>query len=593
MNSASFFAGLKTLWRVMALTWAAMLLTALVSSAATAQSTVPVVMEGEALIGTAQASDGQFARQEMAGFGADWSGNAQLFWGARQPGAQLRLNLNLPAAGLYEVRVFLTVAPDFGIAEIMLAGQGLVSFDGYNDRVALREATLGKLQLAAGPQELHLRVTGKSGQSTGYFMGIDRVELQAAGATVSPALARALTLRKSLDSTSVTPPSSPGIPQSTIPPPPPAAPPPPPPAEPPIPPEPPSSPGIPQSTIPPPPPAAPPPPPPAAPQSVEPWTTQDVIDSHIDVSAQYGLMRMLAGEPEERIVGSNILSAVKDKTLGGIYQEDQQVPALRAQASGYGWWQILPKSAAGVKVDSTCMTDPASKAPIIVMRKKAETNPIAYDQALQDAWYDCGLPPAPVRPYAKTLPDKQPAAKATRCAAPGAETQLVVGLTHTASKAAEGSAIAGAQVVIEGQSTTIAQATDANGFAYFDLPAGGLYLVTVQRVPGASGPMASNRTVDVLPQCTTWTNFVFAEASSADPCEKVQQQWEDCVSPEVKKGNNDCNATFIKSDSACDHEPECEKWVKTHYDECMQVLKDEVASCRAKLPKQTICTSGG
>ncbi len=219
MNSASFFAGLKTLWRVMALTWAAMLLTALVSSAATAQSTVPVVMEGEALIGTAQASDGQFARQEMAGFGADWSGNAQLFWGARQPGAQLRLNLNLPAAGLYEVRVFLTVAPDFGIAEIMLAGQGLVSFDGYNDRVALREATLGKLQLAAGPQELHLRVTGKSGQSTGYFMGIDRVELQAAGATVSPALARALTLRKSLDSTSVTPPSSPGIPQSTIPPP--------------------------------------------------------------------------------------------------------------------------------------------------------------------------------------------------------------------------------------------------------------------------------------------------------------------------------------------------------------------------------------
>ena len=145
----------------------------------------------------------------------------------------------------------------------------------------------------------------------------------------------------------------------------------------------------------------------AQPESPEPWTTQDVIDSRIDVSAQYGLMRMLSGGPEERVVGSHILSSVKNGTLGGIYQEDQQVPALRAQASGYGWWQILPRSDAGVKLDSKCMTDPASRAPIIVMRKKAETNPVAYDQAMQVAWYSCGLPAAPVRPYEKTLPNKQ------------------------------------------------------------------------------------------------------------------------------------------------------------------------------------------
>jgi hypothetical protein len=553
MNSERFFAGFFALLSVAALT------IALVASEAMAQTTAPVVVEGEALLGTAQASDGQVLRQEMTGFGNGWSGNAQMFWGVRQPGAQLRLNPILPSAGLYEVRVFFTVAPDFGIAEISLGGQGLISFDGHNNSVALREANLGQLQLAAGPQALQLRVTGKSGMSTGYYMGIDRVEFRPAGADIAQAATRMLTARNA----ATTPSSSPPAPPTSPVPPPPQ------------------------------PPTSPPPVPTPLPENLEPWTTQDVIDSRIDVSAQYGLMRMLAGEPEERIVSSHILSAVKDKMLGGIYQEDQQVPALRAQASGYGWWQILPRSEAGGKVDSKCMTDPASKAPIIVMRKKAETNPVAYDKALQDAWYACGLPSSPVRPYAKTLPNKQPVGKTTRCATPNPTTLLVVGLERRASKGADGSAVAGAKVVVEGQGTAISTITNAWGFSYFDDLPGGLYLVTVQGFSGASGPSAINRTIDVLPNCTNLAWFEFTEKSSVDPCEKADQQWQDCNSPEIKKGVNDCNETFIKSDSACEDEPECEKWVKANYDECLQVLKDEIAACRAKLPKQLVCSSEG
>lgn len=298
---------------------------------------------------------------------------------------------------------------------------------------------------------------------------------------------------------------------------------------------------------------------------------------------------MLAGEPQERIVGSNILSAVKDKTLGGIYQEDQQVPALRAQASGYGWWQILPKTPVGAKADSKCMTDPATKAPIIVMRKKAETNPVAYDMALQDAWYGCGLPPVPIRPYAKTLPNKQPVAKATRCTTPNELTYLAVSLERQASKGAEGSVVAGAKVVVEGQGTAISNSTDAYGMAYFDLQVGGLYLVTVQGGPGAGGPIASNRTVEVLPQCTTWTNFVFTETSSADPCEKFMQQWQACNSQEVKKGYINCTDANKLSMETCDHEEACIQWVEGNFNKCLEAVDDELLSCHSKLPKQTNC----
>lgn len=136
---------------------------------------------------------------------------------------------------------------------------------------------------------------------------------------------------------------------------------------------------------------APPKPQPAGP----PWTPKDVMDSHIDVQGQRALFRLLKGDPAARIDASNILSAVKAGALKGVYQEDQQVPALRAVELGRWWGQILPKS-----IDGACMKEPAGKPPIIAMRRGTPPDEARYDAALIAAWHECGIAPMwPVRPY--------------------------------------------------------------------------------------------------------------------------------------------------------------------------------------------------
>ena len=129
------------------------------------------------------------------------------------------------------------------------------------------------------------------------------------------------------------------------------------------------------------------PPAPAAPvYSEPPWTPKDVIRSNIDVQAQYALFRLLKGDARQRIEASHILSAIRASALQGIYQEDQQAPALRAQALGQWWGQILPKGGDGV-----CMTQPAAKAPLIAMRRGTPADRASYDQALLAAWQQCGI----------------------------------------------------------------------------------------------------------------------------------------------------------------------------------------------------------
>jgi hypothetical protein len=151
-----------------------------------------------------------------------------------------------------------------------------------------------------------------------------------------------------------------------------------------------------------PPPAQPLPPPPSAPQP--PWTPKEVMDARIDVQAQYALFRMLKGSPAQKIDASHLLSATKEGALSGIYQEDQQVPAMRAQELGKWWGQILPKG-----TDATCLTQPPSKPPIVVMRRGAPSDKQHYDDALSSAWAQCLVPaPWPVRPYDASAPGDPP-----------------------------------------------------------------------------------------------------------------------------------------------------------------------------------------
>lgn len=144
-----------------------------------------------------------------------------------------------------------------------------------------------------------------------------------------------------------------------------------------------------------------PPPPLAGP----PWTPKEVMDKNIDVQGQYALFRLLKGDATDRVQASHILSAVKAGALKGIYQEDQQVPALRAVELGKWWGQILPKG-----IDGVCMNEPTGKPPIIAMRRGTPPDKAHYDNALLDAWQQCGIPPLwPVRPYDPTAAGDPPA----------------------------------------------------------------------------------------------------------------------------------------------------------------------------------------
>ena len=108
---------------------------------------------------------------------------------------------------------------------------------------------------------------------------------------------------------------------------------------------------------------------------------KQVIDPRIDVHAQKSLLRL---SKNRRTSGdaAALLSAVKSGKLGGIYKEDQKVPALLAKALGRGWWEVLPKHA-----DAALVQDrKKSAAPILVFRSSLLQNPSRLDKALERGW---------------------------------------------------------------------------------------------------------------------------------------------------------------------------------------------------------------
>ena len=145
----------------------------------------PVVVECESLIVTAIVSAGPVDRQEMEGFGAGWSGSGQLFWRPPAPVDEpirnypnLRLHLEVDAAGTYALTLVHTVAPDYGTVRVFVRGQPAGDFSGYAESVQWRRFELGERELPAGNVEVVFTVIGKDGASTGYCVGLDRIELR-------------------------------------------------------------------------------------------------------------------------------------------------------------------------------------------------------------------------------------------------------------------------------------------------------------------------------------------------------------------------------------------------------------------------------
>lgn len=137
--------------------------------------------EGESLVkaGNATANGGAVSAQQMSGFGAGWSGDAQLFWGGGKPGAVLDLELDVLDAGNYEIELRMTRAPDFGLLRMQVENKDVTAkFDGYASLVTLSEPiSLGTFYLAAGKRKVSFMIEGKNAKSSNYFAGIDYVRL--------------------------------------------------------------------------------------------------------------------------------------------------------------------------------------------------------------------------------------------------------------------------------------------------------------------------------------------------------------------------------------------------------------------------------
>jgi putative membrane-bound dehydrogenase-like protein len=129
-------------------------------------------------------SGGNTAPQGMGNFKAGrWSGDGQLWWTGAKTGDELKLAIPAEMAGDYEVFLGMTQARDYGIFEIAINGQTVGEpIDLFNPEVvSTGPVSLGTVPLAAGSNELQVRVLGANPKAAkSYMFGLDYVYLKSA-----------------------------------------------------------------------------------------------------------------------------------------------------------------------------------------------------------------------------------------------------------------------------------------------------------------------------------------------------------------------------------------------------------------------------
>ena len=138
-------------------------------------------LEGETLK-VLETKGGKTKLQGMGGFGNKWSGGSQLWWTGAKPHDTLTLALPVAKPGKFAVKIVLTQARDYGIIDIALDGQPvLTDWDGFNaDRVILSdELDLGTHDLTAGEHKLTFTLKGKNPAAIpSHMVGLDYVKLE-------------------------------------------------------------------------------------------------------------------------------------------------------------------------------------------------------------------------------------------------------------------------------------------------------------------------------------------------------------------------------------------------------------------------------
>lgn len=126
-------------------------------------------------------SEGNVGTQQMSAFAKDkWSGNAQLWWTGAKLGSHLELELPVKDDGVYEIEVALTMAPDYGIVQLLIDDEVMGSpIDGYYAEVVTTGVlNAGTKSLKAGIHKLGLKIVGTNPKAVkAYMAGLDYVKL--------------------------------------------------------------------------------------------------------------------------------------------------------------------------------------------------------------------------------------------------------------------------------------------------------------------------------------------------------------------------------------------------------------------------------
>lgn len=126
---------------------------------------------------------GKSRLQEMTSFGPQWSNNAHLLWDG-VIGESMNSSFDVPASGIYDIAIQLTLAGDYGIFRMHLP-QSTINreIDLYSDRVELAPLIVLKdLPLEAGAQSIEFKLIGSNKKARkfrdrGYLMGLDYLQL--------------------------------------------------------------------------------------------------------------------------------------------------------------------------------------------------------------------------------------------------------------------------------------------------------------------------------------------------------------------------------------------------------------------------------
>jgi hypothetical protein len=115
--------------------------------------------------------------------GAEWSGGAHLWFRANAVGDTFTVEFDVPESGTYDLAAVYTQAADYGIHT--LAVDGTVRgepFDAYSPTLEDdARAEYGAVALSQGTHQLTWTITGKNAASSGFFAGIDLIELELQG----------------------------------------------------------------------------------------------------------------------------------------------------------------------------------------------------------------------------------------------------------------------------------------------------------------------------------------------------------------------------------------------------------------------------